>query len=170
MIIIEFVDFDIKQRTYRQINLNFYKGEILMKIKKISLFVICMLVLSSSFCFADSHSKSIPIENIQGGVKIINGQRYEMSKEEAQAEFAMENVYSEKITPIENSISPFAIVKTQITSQKTVNGKNVRISPITHNKTSSNIVKTIIGEKTFSGTFPKIVSGELDGNIYYVTE
>lgn len=92
------------------------------------------------------------LENISGGVKIINGNRYIMTKSEAQSEYLKEKNSKDIIEHDDNKIQPRSVVKTEIKKTRLYNGKNVRISPITHNKTSSNMKKCIKGEKAFKAT------------------
>ncbi|SNT20730.1 hypothetical protein SAMN05446037_105215 [Anaerovirgula multivorans] len=121
---------------------------------------ICFtMVLSSGISFAQSideeFNDEFNLEDICGGIKIIDGNSYVMTKEEAQAEYLKEKKLEKNITVIENDedeITTQVIVGTEIKKTTTLNGENVRISRIEHNETQDPIEKTVSGSKTYTAT------------------
>lgn len=113
-----------------------------------------MMFLPMNISFAQDADKyeEFNSEDICGGVKIVNGNRYEMTASEAQSEYLQEKEFEEIIEYNDNEIKPRVVVKTEISSTRSYNGTNKRISPVTFNNTSSPMKKSISGSKTIQGT------------------
>lgn len=128
------------------------------RFKKNKLFLILAIcftmILPFETFYAQDSNENFELKDICGGVKIINGNRYIMTKSEAQAEYVKEKIYQNVIiyNNDKNKIAPRVVVDTEINSTKSYYGNNVRISPITYNKTNNPIEKTIKGSKTFTAT------------------